>query len=160
MTTRQSCRAIERLIVAREDGELLAAERGLVEDHLRGCERCRAFAADQDVVRREIASMPWPVLPAELDRRTRRALRQNGPEAAPAAIPAWVMVALAVVTIVTGIWLAVSLADVTPETTLADLPVAGLAAVLIIVQNALMLFFAPVVLRTFRARREGARRAG
>jgi len=46
-----------------------------------------------------------------------------------------------------------------PKRLLADLPVAGLAAILIIVQNALMLFFAPVVLRTFRARREGARRA-
>jgi anti-sigma factor RsiW len=160
MTIRLSCRAIERLIVAREDGELAAAERGLVEGHLRGCERCRAFAADLADIRGEVAAIPWPALSDELDRRTRRALRQNGPEAAPAAVPAWVMVALAVVTIVTGIWLAVSLAEVTPETTLADLPVAGLAAILIIVQNALMLFFAPVVLRTFRARREGARSAG
>jgi predicted anti-sigma-YlaC factor YlaD len=159
MTKEADCRAIERLLVAREDGELSAAERGLVEGHLRGCERCRAFAADRDAVRREIASVPWPALPPDLDRRTRRALRQNGPEAAPAAVPAWVLVALAVVTIVTGIWLAVSLADVTPETSLADLPVAGLAAILIIVQNALMLFFAPVVLRTFRVRREGARHA-
>jgi hypothetical protein len=40
--------------------------------------------------------------------------------------------------------------------TLADLPVTGLAAVLVIVQNALMLLFAPVLLRKVRARREAA----
>jgi hypothetical protein len=45
------------------------------------------------------------------------------------------------------------LADVTPDMTLADLPLAGLAAVFIIIQNALTLLFAPVVLRTIRARR-------
>ena len=159
MTKEAGCREIERLLVAGEANGLGTAERRIVEDHLRSCAACRAFAADRDVVRREIASVPWPALSDELDRRTRRALRQNGPEAAPAAVPAWVLVALAVVTIVTSVWLAVSLADVTPETTLADLPVAGLAAILIIVQNALMLFFAPVILRTFRGRREGARRA-
>jgi hypothetical protein len=76
---------------------------------------------------------------------------EPGPRAA--AVPVWVLVAMALVAIVTTLWLTVSLADVTPDMTLADLPVAGLAAVLIIVQNALMLFFAPVVLRTFRARR-------
>jgi anti-sigma factor RsiW len=159
MTKEAGCRAIERLLAAGEDGELAAAERGLVEDHLRGCARCRAFAADRAAIRREVASVPWPELPDELDRRTRRALRPNGAGERAAAVPAWVLVALAVVTIVTGFWLAVSLADVTPETTFSELPAAGLAAVVVIAQNALMLFFAPVVLRTFRARREGARRA-
>jgi anti-sigma factor RsiW len=160
MTKGTGCRAIERLLAAGEDGELAAAERGLVEDHLRGCARCRAFAADRAVLRKEIASVPWPGLPDELDRRTRRALRPNGVGERAAGVPAWVLVALAVVTIATGIWLAVSLADVTPEMTLAELPVSGLAALIIIAQNALMLFFAPVVLRTYRARREAAWRAG
>jgi anti-sigma factor RsiW len=159
MTKEAGCRAIERLLAAGEGGEIGAAERRLVEGHLRGCARCRAFAADLAAIRREIASVPWPALSAELDRRTRRALRPGGVVEGPAAVPAWVLVALAVVTIVTGIWLAASLAGVTPETTLADLPVAGLAAVIVIVQNALMLFFAPVILRTYRARLEAERRA-
>lgn len=159
MTKEAGCRAIERLLAGGEDGVLTTAERGLVEGHLRECARCRAFAADRAAIRREIAAVPWPALSDELDRRTRRALRPNGAGERAAAVPAWVLVALAVVTIFTGIWLALSLADVTPETTLADLPVAGLAAVIVIAQNALMLFFAPVVLRTTRARREGARRA-
>ena len=44
--------------------------------------------------------------------------------------------------------------DITPDTTLADLPLAARTAVFIIVQNALMLFCAPIVLRTARARRD------
>jgi len=158
MTKEAGCRTIERLLAAGEAGELTAAERGFVEGHLRGCARCRAFAADRAAIRREAASAPWPALSDELDRRTRRRMRTEEAGAA-AAVPAWVLVALAVVTIFTGFWLAVALADVTPGTTLAELPVAGLAAVIVIAQNALMLFFAPVVLRTYRARREGARRA-
>ena len=155
MTTRLSCRDIERLMLAGEDGELAAGERRLVEEHLEGCRLCRSFAADRDLIREEIAAVAWPALPDALDRRTRRALRQSEPEAR-AAVPAWLLVAVAVVTIITGIWLAASLADVTPDMTLADLPLTGLAAVFIIIQNALTLLFAPVVLRTFRARRGAA----
>ncbi|HSA94839.1 MAG TPA: zf-HC2 domain-containing protein [Acidobacteriota bacterium] len=164
MTTRPDCREIERLIVDGEGGELGTIERRLVDDHVRECGRCRAYAADHDLIRREIASGPWPALPAALDRRIERAIRTGGTAAPagaePTALPAWVLAALAVVTIITGVWLAVSLANVAPETKLADLPVAGLAAVIVIAQNALMLFFAPVVLRTFRARREGSQSAG
>lgn len=160
MTKEAGCRAVERLLVADEANGLGAAERGFVEDHLRGCAACRAFAADRALIRREIAFGPWPALPAALDLRTRRAVRAGSAAAEPAPVPAWVLVALAVLTIVTGTWLAVSLADVTSETKLTDMSLAGVAAVIVIAQNALMLFFAPVVLRTFRTRREGARRAG
>jgi len=156
MTTKPGCRDVERLMIGSEDKALLPGERALVEDHLRGCTPCRDFAADRDLIREEMTAVGWPALPAELDRRTRRALRQVEPEARAAAVPAWLLVAMAVVTIITGIWLAASLADVTPDMTLADLPVTGLAAVFIIIQNALTLLFAPVVLRTFRARRGAA----
>jgi hypothetical protein len=80
-------------------------------------------------------------------------LLDGGTHDRPAAPPTWVLVAMALVAIVTGLWLAVSLADVTPDMTLADLPVAGLAAVFIIIQNALALLLAPVVLRAVRTRR-------
>jgi predicted anti-sigma-YlaC factor YlaD len=160
MTKDPGCRTIERFLVTDKDGALGPAEQRLVEGHLRSCAACRAFAADRALIRREIASAPWPSLPEELDRRTRRALRASGAAAGAPTVPGWVLVALAVFTVVTGIWLAVSLADISPDTRLADLPVVGLAAIIVIAQNALMLFFAPVVLRTFRSRRESARRAG
>lgn len=159
MTKSMRCRDVERLIIEGEDRELSREERSFVAGHLRGCVRCRGFEADRAVIRDEIAAVRWPALPDTLVRRTRRMVLESGPGARPAAVPGWVLIAMAVVTVVTGLWLAVSLADVTPDMTLADLPIAGLAAVFIIVQNALMLLLAPVVLRTFRAQRRASESA-
>jgi anti-sigma factor RsiW len=156
MTTRLSCRDVELLTLAGEDRELTAGERGLVEDHLRGCARCRVFAADRRALREQSAALRWPSPPDALLRRTRRLVLENAALGRPVPLPAWVLVALAVAAIATGLWLTVSLSGVTPEMTLADLPLAGLAAVIIIVQNALMLLFAPVLLRKVRARRVAA----
>lgn len=160
MTGSLRCREVERLTLESEDGPLSSDEQRLVEAHLRGCRRCRDFAADRTLIRRELGAVLWPVPSDELVFRTRRLIRERRPEAATAALPAWIIVGLAVVSIVTAIGLTIALAGVTPDMTLADLPVGALAAVITIVQNALMLFFAPVVLRAFRARRkmsEGAR---
>lgn len=156
MTTKLSCRDVERLIIEDEDGKLTADMRRLVEDHLRGCRRCQGFAADRGLIRETIAAVRWPAPPETLVRATRRRLTEDERRPRAAAVPAWVLVALAVTTVVTGLWLAISLADVGPEMTLADLSVAALAAVIVIVQNVLMLFLAPVVLRTVRSRRRAA----
>ena len=153
MTKGTRCRDVERLELEGEERILTAEERRVVEDHVRGCARCRSFASDRALIQGELASASWPEAPDELVARTRRRLRESGTATRPAAVPVWVFVSLGVVAIVTGLWLALSLADVTPDMTLSDLPIAGLAAVFIIVQNALTLLFAPVVLRTFRTRR-------
>lgn len=151
MTKSLNCRDVERLMLEGEDRAFSAGERGLVEEHLRACARCRGFAADRALVRAELAGVRWPAPPDELVLRTRRMLRETG---TPAAVPAWILIALAAVTIITSIWLAVWLPDIRPDTTLTDLPLAARTAVFIIVQNALMLFCAPIVLRTARARRD------
>jgi predicted anti-sigma-YlaC factor YlaD len=151
MTKSLNCRDVERLMLEGEDRAFSAGERDLVEEHLRACARCRGFAADRALVRAELAGVRWPAPPDELVLRTRRMLRETG---TPAAVPAWILIALAAVTIITSIWLAVWLPDITPDTTLFDLPLAARTAVFIIVQNALMLFCAPIVLRTARAHRD------
>jgi hypothetical protein len=153
MTKNLRCRDVERLMLEGEDRALPAGERDLVERHLRACARCREFSADRSLVRGELSVVSWPAPPEELVLSTRRMLH-DAETAGTAAVPAWVLVALATFTIITSIWLAVYLPDITPEITLADLPLAPRAAVFIIVQNALMLFCAPVVLRKARARRD------
>jgi hypothetical protein len=152
MTKSLRCRDIERLVLESEYRAIPEGEQNLVEEHVRICAGCRGFAADRALLRAGLAAVRWPAPPEELVLRTRRLLRDAG-TAAPTAVPAWVLVALAAVTIITSIWLAVWLPDLTQDTTLADMPLAARAAVFIIVQNALMLFCAPVVLRTARARR-------
>jgi hypothetical protein len=156
MTQRLRCRDTERLLLEGEDRPLTPGERALAEDHLNGCGRCRTFVADRGLIREGLAAVRWPDPPDELVLRTRRLVRTGRPDADAAALPAWVLVALAIVSVVTAVGLTVSLADVTPDMTLADLPVGALAAIIIIVQNALMLFFAPIVLRAFRARRRAS----
>lgn len=153
MTKSLRCRDAERLMLEGEDRRLTAGEEKSLEDHRRDCARCRGFAADRALLRDGLAALRWPAPPEDLVRRTRQALREAG-TAAPAGLPAWVLVALAAVTIATSVWLAFSLPDITPDTTLADLPFAARAALLVIVQNAIMLFCSPVVLRTARARRD------
>jgi predicted anti-sigma-YlaC factor YlaD len=156
MTGSLRCREAERLTLESEDRDLPETKRSLVEAHLRGCRSCRDFAAERTLIRRELAAIRWPAPSDELVFRTRRLIRMRPPEAATAALPVWIIVALAVVSAVTAVGLAIAMADVTPNMTLADLPVGALAAVITIAQNALMLLFAPVVLRTFRARRGAA----
>jgi hypothetical protein len=156
MTTHASCRDVERLLIAGEDRLPSAGDRTLVEGHLRECAGCRAFADDRRALREEVGALRWPAPPQALVRGTRRLLLESGAGTRTAPLPAWVLVTLALVSVATGVWLAVSLAGVTPEMTLADLPFAGLAAIFIIVQNALMLLLAPVVLRKVRARRSAS----
>jgi predicted anti-sigma-YlaC factor YlaD len=153
MTTKPNCRDVEGLVLEDEDHELAAGLRRLVEDHLRGCEGCRAFAADRNAMRRTFSLVRWPAPPEALVRRTRRKLLEARTEDRPAGLPSWVLIAMAFMTVATSLWLAISLADVTPGMTLADWPIAALAAALVIVQNAVALVLAPILLRTARARR-------
>jgi anti-sigma factor RsiW len=158
MTKAARCREVERLMIEGEDRALAPGERILVEEHLGECARCREFAADRKLIREELGGVRWPAPPGDLVSRTRRLVRESEPEKAK-ALPVWVLVVMAAVAIITAIGLTISLADVTPDMSLADLPVGGLAAVIIIVQNALMLFFAPVVLRAYRARQSASESA-
>jgi hypothetical protein len=159
MTTKLGCRDVERLILEGEDRELAEGPRRLVEDHQRACAACQAFAADRAVIRAEVGAIRWPAPPDRLIRETRRTILEAKPERSTAGLPTWVLVTMAVMTVVTGLWLAVALANVTPEMTLADVPIEALAAVFVVIQNALMLFFAPVLLRTVRSRRSAAESA-
>jgi predicted anti-sigma-YlaC factor YlaD len=159
MTTKLGCRDVEGLILEGEDRELATGQRQLVEDHLHGCEGCRAFAADRAAIRKEMGAVRWPAPSESLLRGTRAMILESRTGRRAAGLPAWVLAAMALMTVATGLWLAVSLADVTPEMTLADLPLGALAAVVVIIQNALLLFFAPVLLRAVRSRRSASESA-
>jgi hypothetical protein len=153
------CRDVERLMLEAEERILTAEERRTVEEHARVCASCRGFAADRALIRGQLAAPTWPEPSDDIVRRTRRLVRQAGTAKGTTAVPAWVLVALAVVTIATGTWAAVSLADVTADMAIADVPAAARAAVFVIVQNAVMLLFAPVVLRAVRAGQGAAAKA-
>ena len=58
--------------------------------------------------------------------------------------------ALAIIIVLIAVWSSVTLADVEPGQALADLPFAAKAALMLIAQNAFVLFFAPVILKAVR----------
>ncbi|MFO7734101.1 MAG: hypothetical protein R6X21_10690, partial [Candidatus Aminicenantes bacterium] len=161
MTKGPICRDIERLILDREEAALGAGDERLVRGHLRVCVRCRDFESVRARMRQGLSATSWPALPDDLDRRARRlagrSLAQDRPDAGGARGPLpWpVLAALAVIVVLTAGWSSVILADVDLGQALADLPPEAKTALLLIAQNALMLFFAPLVLRAGRPSGQG-----
>ena len=160
MTKGPGCRDIERLILDREEAAFGAGDERLVRSHLRVCARCRDFEAARVGMHGELSTMVWPSLPAELDRRVlrlgRSALAGAGAKKGTASLPAPVLAALAVIIVLITLWSSVTLADVGPGQVLADLPLPAKAALLLIAQNAFMLFFTPVILRAVRPSAESS----
>ncbi|MGB8952082.1 MAG: zf-HC2 domain-containing protein [Candidatus Aminicenantales bacterium] len=158
-----TCRDIERLILERDDRPLSQEERRAVEEHLRGCENCRLFESGFAGIRKELRGIEWEILPEPLSFRTKRmALDVMGGKTAKESaarrrmsVPAAILAALAILTILTVIWVTGTLIDLAPEPTLKDLPIAAWGALLLIAQNALILFFTPVILRAMRLSKNG-----
>jgi anti-sigma factor RsiW len=147
-----TCRTVESLIIDSEDRRLGADELRRVEEHLAVCPACRGFAAGRRAIRDDLKAALPGLPPPELVEATRRrcleALNPLASEARPSRrLPAPIAAALGLLTVLTMTWLTMVLAGAEPD---QALPPAGWAALVLIIQNALMLFFAPVV---FRARR-------
>ncbi len=153
-----TCRDSERLILERNTVGIPEARRRALEDHLRGCSECRKFEASIHQIRAGLAELEWEPLPERLDRRTQRLAREILQGRSPAgqrSLPGRIIAALATLTVLTVIWVTASLAGLGPEQTLKDLPVAAKVAILFVAQNAFVLFFTPVILRTMKSRVNG-----
>jgi anti-sigma factor RsiW len=150
-----NCQTIERLILEADDRPLDEAERRRLDEHLRACSACRAFEAGRAALRRGIREIADEKLPPALSERTRKAcldsLAGRAAAASPAAarrrVPVPVVVVSVLFTALATLWLAATLADVTPA---QSLPKAAWVAVAFIVQNVLTLFVSPLVLRAAR----------
>jgi hypothetical protein len=141
-----TCRKCERLILAAEDRSLGAGERRALDDHLRGCARCRAFAAGREALRGAAADLRWPAPPASVGAETRRLcleeLAGTGAAERP-RLPVPVAAAALLFTVLAAVWVAGALADLKPG---ENLPASAWLAIAFIAQNVITLFLAPVVL--------------
>jgi anti-sigma factor RsiW len=150
-----NCKAIERLILEAEERPLGETRRRAVEDHLRTCPGCRAFRAGRRALRENLSSLAEPRLPPALDERTRRLCLEtlvsgrgaDSPAPAGRRVPVPVIAVAVLFTVLAAVWLAGTLADVTPG---EPFPAAVWVAVAFIAQNVLMLFLSPVVFRGAR----------
>lgn len=144
-------RTIERLIIESEERSLDAEERRRVDGHLEDCAACRSFAAARLTVREALKGVRWPEPSPSVEARTRRlcleelsaVAAESRERAGRARMPLPVIAAAVLFSVLAAVWLAGTLADLTPGETL---PATAWLAVAFIAQNVLVLFLAPVVL--------------
>jgi len=145
------CRAIEKLIVDAHEGALEPEDEMRLTDHLRVCAACARF---RDDIARVLESPESAELPADLDRRTKErclallagpAGEAGGIQKVPGrAVPVWLKAVLALLVVLTTAWV-VPLFDL-PEFG-EKVPWEAGVAILILVQNGLVLVLSPVLLR-------------
>jgi len=75
-----NCHDSKQLIMEYLDGELAPAEKQRLDEHLAGCEACRAELAEQERVIRSVRTLPRVAAPAGLDAKVvARIARENSP---------------------------------------------------------------------------------
>jgi anti-sigma factor RsiW len=156
------CKDIERLIIVSSEEELSPEESRVVEQHLEQCAHCASLRDDLEKIRLGITTMPKPVLPPDLARKTRQRcleemrLRPASPERAFAQtrsspIPKYVWAALIPLIILTVLLIVPVMMEIRLDQTLTFKSAAVLS---LIIQNAVMLIFAPILIRKYRSKRE------
>jgi len=152
------CKDAERMIVE-SDGRAAIGGREALDEHLAGCRRCGRFRDEVERIQGQRGKIPRPVPSATLLEETRRrclAAIAAGPESdgAPAkrtsgpAVPAPIWAALAALIVLTGLIMIPGLRDLLTRTR-SFLSATVLALIL---QNAMTLILAPILLRARRNR--------
>ena len=129
-----------------------AAIQAQVRAHLEHCPQCRRLAEDLQKLRREAASLaaisaPEAIVGSVLE-RCRSELRA-GIQPFPARVPVWVGACAGLLLVLTILWAYPVLEDFVTEESVNYST--GLVIALL-VQNTIMLLFAPLVIRIFRDR--------
>ncbi len=156
------CKDIQRLIIVSSEEELSPEESKAVEQHLEHCAHCARLRDELEKIRLGITTMPQPALPPDLAQKTRqRCFDEMRLKPAPAKrafsrirsypVPKYVWAALIPLVILTVLLIA----PVIKEIRLGEsLTFESAAALTLLIQNAAMLFFAPILIRRYRSRRE------
>ncbi len=144
------CQDVERILAEGADTRAGGGAAADLDRHLAACPACAAFQADLAKVRSHFQSGTQPVLPAALDARTRAAWRAElaGPPR-PTPLPRWLGAALGVLTAMTVVVVYPIFAG--PEI-VEPLSFRTAASIALLLQNGVMLFFAPILFRKFKTR--------
>jgi anti-sigma factor RsiW len=158
------CKDIERLIIISSEEKLSPEESKSVEQHLEHCAHCARFRDDLEKIRLGIITMPKPMLPPDLAQKTReRCLDEMRLQPASAKrifsrirsypIPIYVWAALVPLIIFTVLLVAPVIKEIRLGESLAF---ESAAALTLLIQNAVMLFFAPILIRRYRSQRKNS----
>jgi anti-sigma factor RsiW len=156
------CKDIERLIIVSSEEELTPEVLKITEQHLERCAHCARLRDELEKIRLGITTMPKPLLPPDLAQKTRqRCLDEMRLQPAPAKrvfsrirsypIPKYVWASLIPLVILTVLLIAPVIKEIRWDESLTFESAAALA---LLIQNAAMLFFAPILIRRYRSKRE------
>lgn len=156
------CQDIERLIIDSSEEDFSEEERERIEEHLAQCPRCQSFQDDLKKIRTSLKEMTPLSPPAELARRTQllcytrmrrsqQAEKQVHTRIQAPAIPVYIWVALVSLTILTVILTLPLIEGLTSDQPLQP-PMFGV--LILMIQNAVMLCFSPILLRKYRMKNQ------
>ena len=155
------CKHIQLLIISQGEEQLSAEMFRQVEEHTARCGRCARFRNDLETLRRGMAEMPQPQLSRLMDEQTRIRCREEAgsrtadPLPLPGSwrrfpIPRLIWASIPILMVLTALVMAFGLDDLLNES--GSLTAATFIA--LILQNGVMLVFAPILL--FARRRKSA----
>jgi hypothetical protein len=147
--------------MASSDEELCPEEVKVVEEHLADCAQCTQLRDDLKKIWMDMKAMPKPVLPPELAEKTRERcyaelkkqyeVKKSALRSSPGPIPIYVWAVLIVLTVLTMFVTIPVISEIRLDESLSFKSAAVLT---LIIQNAVMLFFAPVLIRKYRSRKQ------
>ncbi len=154
------CKKTRLWIIAATEGDLPHEVHKEAEAHLKSCETCVAFKRDLAALQQRLSALPEPEISelVEIDTRAlcRTALRSDHtlPSVLPPGwrrlpIPRFIWAAIPVLAILTAAVMAFGLQELAEES--ASLLSAAVLTMLL--QNATMLVFAPILLKAWRRKR-------
>ncbi len=155
------CKDIEHLIVDASEGGLSQEEIRDIEQHVSSCAKCARFQEDLEGIRVCLMNTSAPELPDALLKKTRElcyeeirslgAVQKVGHRTGNNSIPKLIWAAIASLIVFTGFLLLPLLRDLEMEQTFSF---SAVVVLFLIIQNAAMLFFTPVILRKFRGQNQ------
>lgn len=159
------CKDFECLIIDSSESKLSQEERLALEQHISRCAACARFQEDLKNIRIRLKSSHLPGPSAELAEKTRLMCHaemsskhamdsQLIPQSLRPSIPRFIWAALISLTVLTAILLIPLFRHLSLDQTLSFKATAGFA---LMMQNIVMLIFAPIVLRRYSSQQKNLR---
>ncbi len=154
------CKKYRLWIIAATEGDLPHEARHALEEHLKSCAVCVGFKRDLAALRQHLSTLPEPEISGLVEAETRAichaALRLGRARSAALSthwrrlpIPRLVWAAIPVLAILTAAVMAFGLRELADESA----SLLSAAVLTMVLQNAAMLVFSPILLKAWRRKR-------
>jgi predicted nucleic acid-binding Zn ribbon protein len=148
------CKDIERLIIDSTWKDLNREELLFIKEHTQQCPQCTLFQSEYKNLRLSLKNNPAPALPEDLDRSTCEMCRKalNLQKKSAPTIPLFIWGVLAILIVISVIMFVPVFKDLRLNEPLSS---QALFVLTFLIQNTVMLFFTPILIKNCRAKKQG-----